>query len=143
MNIKIIEPIGQAEAAIRSRLKDVLEKGGHNLFICDTRGLTDAELIQNVSDADVLLLSNRPLSPAVIEACPRLKLICVAFTGIDHVDQDACKARGIILHNAAGYAFPPVSELAIGLMVALLRRIVSADAIVRSVGSNRDLLGTA
>jgi D-3-phosphoglycerate dehydrogenase len=142
MNIKIIEPIGQSEAAIRSRLKDIFEKGGHNLFICDTRGLTDVELIQNVSDADVLLLSNRPLSRAVIEACLRLKLICVAFTGIDHVDQDACKARGIILHNAAGYAVHAVSELAIGLMVALLRRIVSADAIVRSGGSNRDLVST-
>jgi phosphoglycerate dehydrogenase-like enzyme len=142
MIIKIIEPIGQSEAAIRSRLKDVLEKGGHKLVICDTRGLTDAELIQRVDDADILLLSNRPLSRAVIEACPRLKLIYVAFTGIDHVDQDACKARGIILHNAAGYAVHAVSELAIGLMIALLRRIVSADAVVRSGGSNRGLVGT-
>ena len=141
MNIKIIEPIGQSEAAIRSRLRDLLEKGGHGLFISDTRGLSDAELIQNVSDADILLLSNRPLSRAVIEACPNLKLICVAFTGIDHVDQDACKARGIILHNAAGYAVHAVSELAIGLMIALLRRIVSADATVRAAGDNRELVG--
>jgi phosphoglycerate dehydrogenase-like enzyme len=141
MNIKIIEPIGQSETAIRSRLKDFLEKAGHRLFICDTRGLTDAELIQNVSDADILLLSNRPLSRAVIEACPNLKLICVAFTGIDHVDQDACKARSIILHNAAGYAVHAVSELAIGLMIDLLRRIVSADATVRAAGDKRELLG--
>ena len=141
MNIKIIEPIGQSDAAITSRLRDLLEKGGHRLLICDTRGLSDAELIQNVSDADILLLSNRPLSRTVIEACPNLKLICVAFTGIDHVDQDACKARGIILHNAAGYAVHAVSELAIGLMIALLRRIVSADAIVRAAGDNRELVG--
>jgi phosphoglycerate dehydrogenase-like enzyme len=80
MNIEIIEPIGQSETAIRARLKDLLEKGGHHLLISDTRGLSDAELIQNVSDADILLLSNRPLSRAVIEACPKLKLICVAFT---------------------------------------------------------------
>jgi len=117
MNIRIIEPIGQSETAIRARLKDLLEKGGHHLFICDTRGLTDGELIQNVRDADILLLSNRPLSRPVIEACPNLKLICVAFTGIDHVDQEACKARGIILQNAAGYAVHAVSELAIGLMI--------------------------
>ena len=141
MNIKIIEPIGQSEKAIRSRLRDLLEKRGHRLFICDTRGLTDAELIQNVSDADVLVLSNRPLSRAVIEACPYLKLICVAFTGIDHLDQDACKARGIILHNAAGYAVHAVSELAIGLMIAVLRRIVSADATIRAGGDNRELAG--
>jgi D-3-phosphoglycerate dehydrogenase len=141
MNIKIIEPIGESETAIRSRLKDLLERGGHRLFISDTRGFTDAELIQNVGDADILLLSNRPLSRAVIEACPKLKLICVAFTGIDHVDQVACKARGIILHNAAGYAVHAVSELAIGLMIALFRRIVSADAVLRSGGSDRDLVG--
>ena len=141
MNIKIIEPIGQSETVIRSRLRDLLEKGGHRLFICDTRGLTDAELIQNVSDADILLLSNRPLSRAVIEACPNLKLICVAFTGIDHVDQEACKTRGILLHNAAGYAVHAVSELAIGLMIALLRRVVSADATIRGGGDNRLLLG--
>src|SRR5271163_3896604 len=132
MNIKIIEPIGQPETAIRSRLRDLLERGGHRLFICDTRGLTDAELIQNVSDAGVLLLSNRPLSRVVIEACPNLKLICVAFTGVDHVDEEACKARGIVLHNAAGYAVHGVSELAIGLMIAVLRRIVSADATIRA-----------
>jgi phosphoglycerate dehydrogenase-like enzyme len=141
MNVKIIEPIGQSEEAIRSRLGHLFEKGGHRLFFSDTRGMTDAELIKNISDADVLLLSNRPLSRVVIEGCPKLKLICVAFTGIDHVDQAACKARGIILQNAAGYAVHAVSELAIGLMIALLRHIVSADAVVRSGGSNRNLVG--
>jgi phosphoglycerate dehydrogenase-like enzyme len=141
MNIKVIEPIGQSETAIRSRLRDLLEKGGHRLFISDTRGLTDADLIQKVSDADILLLSNRPLSRSVIEASPNLKLICVAFTGIDHVDQEACKARGIILHNAAGYAVHAVSELVFGLIVAVLRRIVSADATVRAGGDNREMTG--
>jgi phosphoglycerate dehydrogenase-like enzyme len=141
MNIKVIEPIGQSETAIRSRLRDLLEKGGHRLCICDTRGLNDADLIHKLSDADILLLSNRPLSRSVIEACPNLKLICVAFTGIDHVDEEACKARGIILHNAAGYAVHAVSELVFGLIVAVLRRIVSADTTVRAGGDNREMTG--
>lgn len=141
MIIKVIEPIGQSETEIRARLKDFLEKGGHRLFICDTRGLTDAELHRKISDADVLLLSNRPLSRTVIEGCPNLKLICVAFTGIDHVDQEACKARGIVLHNAAGYAVHAVSELVIGLIIAVLRRVVSADAAVRAGRDNRALAG--
>jgi phosphoglycerate dehydrogenase-like enzyme len=141
MNIKIIEPIGQSETAIRSRLSALLEKGGHHLFVCDTRGMSDAELIKNVSDADILLLSNRPLSREVIEACPKLQLICVAFTGLDHVDQESCQARRIIVENAAGYAVHAVSELAIGLMIALLRRIVAADATIRAGGTNRELVG--
>lgn len=141
MNIHIIEPIGQSETAIRSRLNDLVEKGGHRLLMRDTRGLSDAELLPIVRDADVLLLSYRPLSRTVIEGCPHLNMICVAFTGLDHVDQEACKARGIILHNAAGYAVHAVSELAIGLMIAALRRIVSADATVRAGGDNRELAG--
>lgn len=141
MNIHIIEPIGLSETAIRSRLNDLVEKGGHRLLMRDTRGLSDAELLPIVRDADVLLLSYRPLSRAVIEGCPHLKMICVAFTGLDHVDQKACKARGITLHNAAGYAVHAVSELAIGLMIAALRRIVSADATIRAGGDNRELAG--
>jgi D-3-phosphoglycerate dehydrogenase len=139
MIIEIIEPIGQSEDAIRTRIGGLLEEGGHDLVICDTRGMADADLITVVKDADVLLLSNRPLSGNVIKACPELKLICVAFTGIDHVDQETCKNRGIIIHNAAGYAVHAVSELAIGLMIALLRRIIPADAKTRSGGSNESV----
>ena len=61
MTIRILEPIGQSEIAIRSRLQNLLENGGHRLFISDTRGLTDAKLLQQVSVADVLLLSYRQL----------------------------------------------------------------------------------
>jgi phosphoglycerate dehydrogenase-like enzyme len=141
MIIKIIEPIGQSEDAIRARIGDLLEEGGHSLVVCDTRGMADADLITIVKDADVLLLSNRPLSGNVINACPKLKLICVAFTGIDHVDQETCKNRGIVIHNAAGYAVHAVSELAIGLMIALMRRIIPADTKTRTGGTNEEPVG--
>ena len=141
MNVKVIEPLGQPETTIRSRLEPLLEKGSHRLSFADTRGLTDSELIPKISDADILLLSNRPLSRAVIEACPQLRLICIAFTGIDHVDQAACKEHGVVVYNAAGYAVHAVSELAIGLMVALLRHIVPADGLVRSGGTGQGIAG--
>jgi D-3-phosphoglycerate dehydrogenase len=139
MIIKIIEPIGQSEDAIRARIGDLLEEGGHSLVVCDTRGMADADLVTVVKDADVLLLSNRPLTGNVINACPKLKLISVAFTGIDHVDQETCKKRGIVIHNAAGYAVHAVSELAIGLMIALLRRILPADTKTRTGGTNESV----
>src|SRR5215469_16385069 len=141
MLIKIIEPIGQSEDAIRARIGNLLDEGGHDLFVCDTRGMPDAALITVIKDADILVLSNRPLSGDVINACPKLKLVCVAFTGVDHVDQEACKSRGIVVHNAAGYAVHAVSELAIGLMIALLRRIIPADAGTRAGGTNEYFVG--
>jgi phosphoglycerate dehydrogenase-like enzyme len=141
MNIKIIEPIGVSEDAIRSRIGDLIAEGGHELLFCDTRGLADADLIKVIKDADILLLSNRPLPGDVIKACPELKLICVAFTGVDHVDQEACNARGIVVQNAAGYALHAVSELAIGLMIALFRRIIPANTKARAGGTNEGLVG--
>jgi phosphoglycerate dehydrogenase-like enzyme len=141
MLIKIIEPSGISEDAIRARIGDLIEEGGHQLLICETRGLSDADLIKVIKDADVLLLSNRPLSGNVINDCPKLKLICVAFTGVDHVDQEACKARSIIVQNAAGYALHAVSELAIGLMIALFRRIILANTKARAGGDNEGLIG--
>jgi D-3-phosphoglycerate dehydrogenase len=56
------------------------------------------------------------------------------------VDQEACRARGIIVRNAAGYAVHAVSKLAIGLMIAVLRRVVSADATIRAGRGNRELV---
>jgi D-3-phosphoglycerate dehydrogenase len=141
MIIKIIEPIGQSEDAVRARIGHLLDEGGHGLFFCDTRGMPDAAAITVVKDADILVLSNRPLSGNVINACPNLKLICVAFTGIDHLDQEACKNRGIVVHSAAGYAVHAVSELAFGLIIALLRRIIPADAKTRAGGTNEHLAG--
>jgi phosphoglycerate dehydrogenase-like enzyme len=55
MNIKIIEPIGQSEEAIRTRLRDLIERGGHRLFISDTRGMTDTELAIEQLELDELL----------------------------------------------------------------------------------------
>ena len=141
MLIKIIEPIGISEDEIRSRVGGLVDEGGHQLLFCDTRGLAVADLIKVIGDADVLLLSNRPLSGQVINACPKLKLICVAFTGVDHLDQEVCKARGIMVQNAAGYALHAVSELAIGLMIALFRRIIQANAKARAGGTNEGLIG--
>ena len=55
----------------------------------------------------------------------------MAFTGLDHIDLAYCKERGIKVQNAAGYSTVAVSELAVGLMLDLLRRITYFDGVVR------------
>ncbi|WP_313185238.1 hypothetical protein [Lacrimispora sp.] len=45
----------------------------------------------------------------------------VAFTGVDHVDLEAAKTKGIKVSNAAGYSTEAVAELTICLMLSLLR----------------------
>src|SRR5699024_12774620 len=60
-----------------------------------------------------------------------LKLINVAFTGVDHVDQEAAKAQNIQIANAAGYSNTAVAELVLGLTLAVLRKISFGNQSVR------------
>ena len=88
--------------------------------------------IEEAKDADILIIANMPLKAEVINACPNLKYIDVAFTGVDHVALDAAKAKGIKVSNASGYSTVAVAELTIAMMLDLLRRVPQVDAACRA-----------
>ena len=71
-------------------------------------------------------------------------MLDVAFTGIDHVGQTACKAKDVMICNAAGYSNETVSELAVGMAIAVLRKIAEGDKAVRNGGTlaSAGLIGT-
>ena len=64
--------------------------------------------------------------------CTKLKMLSVAFTGVDHVDMDYCKANNIMVCNCSGYANEAVCELVFGMVVDLYRNIFAADEAVRT-----------
>ena len=64
-------------------------------------------------------------------ACPNLKFIDIAFTGVDHVGLEAAKERGIVVSNASGYSTEAVAELTIALMIDVYRKVLENDAIIR------------
>ena len=92
-------------------------------------------------DADVAVISNIPLREEVLRACPKLRFLSVAFTGLDHIDLAYCQAHNIRVRNAAGYSTTAVSELAVGMMLDLLRHTTELDSVTRRGGSRGSLLG--
>ncbi len=68
---------------------------------------------------------------AVIEALPKLEMISSFGVGYDAVDVAACRERGVGLTNTPDVLNDAVAELALGLMIALCRRIPQADVHVR------------
>ncbi|RAV00603.1 2-hydroxyacid dehydrogenase [Paenibacillus sp. YN15] len=140
MHIVLLEPLGIPETRVRELAKG-LEASGHTFTYYDTRTEKDEELIERAKDADVVLISNLPLNRKVIEACPSLQLISVAFTGVDHVDLAACRERDIRVCNAAGYSTHAVAELAFGLAISVLRRLVPCDKATRTEGTKNGLVG--
>ncbi len=134
MKITVLEPLGVSEEELREIAKPITDKG-HELVIFNEKE-TDSEILkERVKDSHVLIIANSPLRREVIEAAANLNMISVAFTGYDHVDLDACKERGISVSNAAGYSTPSVAELAYGLMISLLRKLVPLDKEVREGGT--------
>ncbi len=140
MKIVIIEPLGitpeklaEATAAVKAR--------GHEIIAYDTREDDPEKLAQRGKDADVIIIANQPFRKNVIEKCEKLKLLSVAFTGVDHVDVDFCKEKGITVCNAAGYSTNAVAELAFGLAISVLRNIPACDAVCRKEGTKAGLVG--
>jgi len=140
MKIVIIEPLGITYEKVVEAIKPIKE-AGHEVVYYETRTESTAELIKRGMDAEIIIVANLPLRKAVIENCPILKMISVAFTGVDHIDTQFCKEKGITVCNAAGYSTNAVSELTFGLVIAVLRNIPACDTVARKEGTKAGLVG--
>lgn len=140
MKLVIIEPIGVEKNTLLQMAKETL---GDSLEIIyyDTR-VTDTEtLIERGKDADIIAVSNLPLNKVVITGCSNLKMLAVAFTGVDHIAMDACKERNITVCNCAGYSNAAVSDLVFGLLISIYRNIIPCNEVVRKAGTKDGLVG--
>jgi len=70
-------------------------------------------------------------SPDLLARCPDLLAVCTAGAGYDIVDVDACTAAGVIVCNNSGPGREAVAEHALGFMLALAKKIVLADRMIR------------
>lgn len=130
MKISLLEPIGIPEAAIK-KISEGLIAAGHEFKYYDTKTTEMEELIRRSQDSDIIMIANNPFPTEVIEKLENLKMISVAFTGVDHVGIEACKKKKIMVCNAAGYSNQTVAELVVGMAIDALRGIVTSDRLVR------------
>lgn len=120
MKISLIDPL-EVDQSIIDENKKKIEELGHEFEYFDQSASSDEEKIERLKDSDVAIITNKPLSAEVINNT-NLELIDVAFTGVDHVDLDAAKEKGIKVLNASGYSDDSVAELVIGLTIGVLRK---------------------
>ena len=140
MKLVIIEPLGVEKEKLLSMAQEALS-GRMEIVYYDTRTTDTNELIQRGEDADVIVVSNLSLNGDVIRGCRNLKLLSVAFTGVDHIDMAACRARGITVCNCAGYSTCAVADLVFGLLISLYRNIIPCDSVCRRGGTKDGLVG--
>ncbi|MCD8397359.1 MAG: 2-hydroxyacid dehydrogenase [Lachnospiraceae bacterium] len=135
MKIALLEPIGVPAAVIEAHSKK-LTGLGHEFVYYDTKTTDPQELAARSAGCEIVMIANNPYPAEVVESADSLKMLSVAFTGIDHVAVDVCRERGVMICNAAGYSNQTVAELIIGMAVDALRNVVKADTVVREGGTS-------
>ena len=91
--------------------------------------ITGPELVERVKDFDAIVVRSRTkVTREVIEASGRLRAVARAGVGLDNVDLEAAKERGVEVLNSPEAPSNSVAELVLGLMLSLARRIPLGDA---------------
>lgn len=107
---------------------ELLEKAGIEFVINPIgRKLTEQELVEMVSDFDVLIAGTEPITDSVLSRASNLKLISRVGIGLDSVDLLAAERRGVQVSYTPDAPAPAVAELTIGLILTLLRRVHLAN----------------
>ena len=137
MKLVIIEPLGVDDEKLlsmaREALPDSVEIQYYNTRVTDTE-----TLIERGKDADIIAVSNLPLNADVIRGCENLKMLAVAFAGVDHIAMDVCREKGI---TVCSYSNAAVADLVFGMIVALYRNLPACGQAVRNGGTKDGLIG--
>jgi lactate dehydrogenase-like 2-hydroxyacid dehydrogenase len=80
----------------------------------------------------VVTSGGRGIDAAVMQRLPKLKLVSCFGVGVDAIDLDYCRAHGIAVTNTPDVLTDDVADLAVALMLASLRQVVTADRWVRN-----------
>jgi phosphoglycerate dehydrogenase-like enzyme len=117
-----------APSALRRRLEALEARG---LAVTVVPPDDAAALWRALPETEVLWHVLAPATRAMIEAAPRLRLVQKIGVGVNTIDLDAARERGIAVCNMPGTNTAAVAEMTLALMFACLRRLVTLDAATR------------
>jgi len=96
------------------------------------RRLVKEELIQMASGCHGIIAGVEPYDKEVLDAMPVLECISRCGVGVDNIDHDTARARGIVIRNTPDVVIQPVAELTVAMIFCLLRRLIFHTVSLRS-----------
>jgi D-3-phosphoglycerate dehydrogenase len=102
--------------------EQILSHGGCELS--GRRCKAEAELVELCKDADAVITQFAPITPGVIGAMTRARAIVRYGIGVDNVDLDAARARGIPVCNIPDYCMDEVADHTLAFILAATRQVV-------------------
>ena len=101
------------------------------LTVYDRTSFTDeAEIIERIGDAEVIVTNKTPVSRRIIDSCPLMKLIAVIATGYNVVDCGRAKEKGVLVANVPSYGTAAVGQFAVALLLEICCRVGHHDRTV-------------
>ncbi len=91
----------------------------------------DEELIKRIGTSEIIVTCHVSLSKTVIESCSNLRYIIAASTGINHIDVEAAKEKGILVSNIPTYGTMSVAQATVALLLEIVNRISCYDKLVK------------
>ena len=108
---------------------EMLEKAGLEVIRNETGGILDREAMKRLlADCEGVIVGVDPLDAQVMAAAPRLLAIAKYGVGVDNIDLEAARARGIKVSRTVGANAEAVADYAMTLMLAVARRAAAIDA---------------
>jgi len=123
---------------VTRKLPDAIETRMRELFDArlnlDDKPMSPAELAEALKVADVLVptLTDRLESRILAQAGEKLKLIANFGTGVDHIDVESARARGIIVTNTPGVLTEDTADMTMALILSVPRRITEGLDLLRT-----------
>ena len=108
-----------AAAAVKG-IREILEGAGHEVVLLE-KYAEAKDLIDAVSDVEAMIIRSDKVTPEVLDAAKKLKIVIRAGAGFDNVDLAAATAHGVVVENTPGQNANAVAELAIALMIFMSR----------------------
>ncbi|HJQ60601.1 MAG TPA: D-glycerate dehydrogenase [Vineibacter sp.] len=123
---------------VTRKLPDAIETRMMELFDTrlnlDDKPMTAAQLVEAVKSADVLVptVTDRIDGKVLAQAAPRLRLIASFGTGVDHIDLDSARQRGITVTNTPGVLTEDTADMTMALILTVARRVGEGERLVRA-----------
>lgn len=109
-----------------------MEQAGCELVYAFRSSPSEEQLLAHIGDADALISGTEPVTERVLAAAPNLKVISKHGVGIDNIDLEAARRRGIPVAVARSAINDSVADLTLALILSLARQVVASAASARA-----------
>lgn len=92
---------------------------------------TPEQTTEHAAGADIIITNKVRITREVMDNLPCLKMIAIAATGMNNVDLDSARERGIIVRNVVGYSTESVAESTLAMALSLIKNSVYYDSYIK------------